>query len=100
MGFQRARATAAGLAIVAALQGDVSATPTLIDSRVAEDWILTPGDLQQTPEPGGASPWNGKLVSVQGVVTAISPHGRFYYVSGPAGGAAVRMFSSKARSRL
>ncbi len=49
--------------------------------------ILAPADVQETQAPSGGSPFEGEVVAVQGVVTGLSPHGRFYYLADPAGGA-------------
>jgi hypothetical protein len=54
--------------------------------RVFDGALLRPSDLQRTTDPGGDSPLVGQSVLVEGVVTAVSPHGFFYYLGDPAGG--------------
>ncbi|MAF26437.1 MAG: hypothetical protein CME07_01045, partial [Gemmatimonadetes bacterium] len=49
--------------------------------------IFTVREVQETSSPVGDSPRAGETVRLRGVVTAVSPHGRFYYVSDPDGGA-------------
>jgi hypothetical protein len=46
--------------------------------------LLSPYDVQRTES--GSSPYAGSRVTVAGVVTAISPHGLFYYIADPSGG--------------
>ena len=49
--------------------------------------ILTPADVQTPAGPGTGSPWAGEVVTVEGVVTAVAPSGRFWYLGDPSGGA-------------
>jgi hypothetical protein len=55
--------------------------------RVFDGALLAPSDLQRTTDPSGDSPLSGQSVHVEGVVTAVSPHGFFYYLGDPGGGA-------------
>jgi hypothetical protein len=48
--------------------------------------LLIPQDVQETVDPTGRSPQEGKTVTVEGVVAARSPQGDFYYLCDPAGG--------------
>ena len=72
-----ARALPAGLALVALL---------VAGENPEHSRVLEPADVQETGAPGGESPLEGESVMLQGVVTGVSPHGRFYYLADPGGG--------------
>lgn len=59
----------------------------LLGFRAFDGALLAPSDLQRTTHPSGDSPLVGQSVRVEGVVTAVSPHGFFYYLGDPGGGA-------------